>query len=61
MSAMRFNARLHASHHGPSHPLKDAGVVADSLRGKMKICTKFQTQQLEGRDGTGRMRGWEGV
>jgi hypothetical protein len=28
---MRFNARLDTSHHGPPHPFKDAGVVADSL------------------------------
>jgi hypothetical protein len=31
MFSMRFNARLDTSHHGPSHPFKDAGVVADSL------------------------------
>jgi hypothetical protein len=30
---MRFNARLGTSHHGPQHPFKDAGVVADSLTG----------------------------
>jgi hypothetical protein len=30
MSSMRFNARLDTSHHGPPHPFKDAGVVADS-------------------------------
>jgi hypothetical protein len=28
---MKFNARLNTSHHGPQHPFKDAGVVADSL------------------------------
>jgi hypothetical protein len=33
MSSMRFNARLDTSHHGPPHPCKDAGVVADSLTG----------------------------
>jgi hypothetical protein len=30
MSSMIFNERLDTSHHGPSHPFKDAGVVADS-------------------------------
>jgi hypothetical protein len=30
---MRFNLRLDTSHHGPPHPFKDAGVVADSLTG----------------------------
>jgi hypothetical protein len=30
---MKFNARLDTSHHGPSHPFKDAGVVAVSLTG----------------------------
>jgi hypothetical protein len=33
MSSMKFNARLDTSHHGPPHPYKDAGVVADSLTG----------------------------
>jgi hypothetical protein len=33
MSSMRFNARLDTSHHGPPHPHKDGGVVADSLTG----------------------------
>jgi hypothetical protein len=33
MPSMRFNARLDISHHGPLHPCKDAGVVADSLTG----------------------------
>jgi hypothetical protein len=33
MSSMKFIARLDASHQGPSHPSKDAGVVADSLTG----------------------------
>jgi hypothetical protein len=33
MSSMGFNARLGTSHHGPPHPLKDAGIVADSLTG----------------------------
>jgi hypothetical protein len=33
MSSTRFNARLDTSHHGPPHPFKDAGVVADSLTG----------------------------
>jgi hypothetical protein len=33
MSSMRFNALLDMSHHGPPHPFKDAGVVADSLTG----------------------------
>jgi hypothetical protein len=30
---VRFKARLDTSHHGPPHPFKDAGVVADSLTG----------------------------
>jgi hypothetical protein len=33
MSSMRFDARLDTPHYGPWHPLKDAGVVADSLTG----------------------------
>jgi hypothetical protein len=33
MSSMIFNAPLDTSHHGPPHPIKDAGVVADSLTG----------------------------
>jgi hypothetical protein len=33
MSSMRFNARLDASHHGPPHPYKDAGVVKNRLTG----------------------------
>jgi hypothetical protein len=33
MSAMRFNAHIDTSHHGPPHPSKDANVVADSLTG----------------------------
>jgi hypothetical protein len=33
MSSIRFSARLDTSHHGPPHPLKDVGVVADSLTG----------------------------
>jgi hypothetical protein len=32
-SSVRFNARIDTSHQGPSHPCKDAGVVADSLTG----------------------------
>jgi hypothetical protein len=31
MAFMRSNARLDASHRGPSHPFKDASVVADNL------------------------------
>jgi hypothetical protein len=31
MSSMRFSARLDTSHHGPPHPYKDGGAVADSL------------------------------
>jgi hypothetical protein len=30
MSSVRFSARLDI-YHGPPHPFKDAGVVADSL------------------------------
>jgi hypothetical protein len=33
MSFMRFNARFDTSYHGPPHPFKDAGLVADSLTG----------------------------
>jgi Zn-finger nucleic acid-binding protein len=33
MSSVRFNSRLDTPHHGPSHPFKDAGAVADSLPG----------------------------
>jgi hypothetical protein len=33
MSCLSFNARLDTSHHGPPHPYKDAGAVADSLTG----------------------------
>jgi hypothetical protein len=33
MFSMRFNASLDTIHHGLPHPLKDAGVVADSLTG----------------------------
>jgi hypothetical protein len=31
MSSMRFYVCFDMSHHGPPHPYKDAGVVADSL------------------------------
>jgi hypothetical protein len=31
--SMGFNARLDTSHHGPPHPFKVAGAVADSLTG----------------------------
>jgi hypothetical protein len=30
---MKFNARLDTSHHGPQHPFRDVGVLADSLTG----------------------------
>jgi hypothetical protein len=30
---MGFKARIVTSHHGPTHPFKYAGVVADSLKG----------------------------
>jgi hypothetical protein len=33
MSSMRFNTCLDTSYHGPPHPYKDAGVVADILTG----------------------------
>jgi hypothetical protein len=33
MPSMRFNALLDTSHHGPPHPLKDAEVIAESLKG----------------------------
>jgi hypothetical protein len=33
MTSMTFKTCLHTSHHGPPHPFKDAGVVADSLTG----------------------------
>jgi hypothetical protein len=41
MSSMRCNARLDTSHHGPPHPFKDAGVVADSLTGIHNAMAKF--------------------
>jgi hypothetical protein len=28
---MKFSAPLDTSHHGPPHPFRDAGAVADSL------------------------------
>jgi hypothetical protein len=33
MSSMEFNAPLDTCYHGPPHPFRDAGVVADSLTG----------------------------
>jgi hypothetical protein len=44
MSSMRFNASLDASHHGPPHPYKDAGVVADSLTGIHNAPVKCQQE-----------------
>jgi hypothetical protein len=42
MPSMRFNSRLDTSHHGPSHPFKDAGIVVDSLTGiHNAICLFF--------------------
>jgi hypothetical protein len=48
---MRFNASLNTSYHGPPHPFKDAGVVADSLThpqrdGEVPLCCqqKLRTQ-----------------
>jgi hypothetical protein len=38
---MRFNASLVKSHHGPPHPLKDAGVVADSPTGIHNAMVKY--------------------
>jgi hypothetical protein len=38
---MRFNAHLDTSHHGPPHPFKDAGAVADSLTGIHNAMVKF--------------------
>jgi hypothetical protein len=43
---MRFNARLDASHHGPPHPSKDAGAVADSLTGIHSAMVKCQQELL---------------
>jgi hypothetical protein len=40
MSSMRFNARLDSSHHEPPRPLKDAGIVADSLTGSHNAIAK---------------------
>jgi hypothetical protein len=31
MSSVRFSVRLDTSHHGSPRPVRDAGVVADSL------------------------------
>jgi hypothetical protein len=36
---MRFNVRLDTSYHGPPHPFRDAGVVADSLTGTSLLST----------------------
>jgi hypothetical protein len=33
MFSIRFSTRLDLSHHGPPHPFRDAGVVADVLAG----------------------------
>jgi hypothetical protein len=33
MTSMRFDAHLDTSHHGPPHPYRDAGAVADNLTG----------------------------
>jgi hypothetical protein len=44
MPSMRFNARLDTSHHGPPHPFKDAGVVADSLTGIHSAMVKCQQE-----------------
>jgi hypothetical protein len=41
MPSMRFNARLDTSLHGPPHPFKDAGVVADSLTGTYNAVLKW--------------------
>jgi hypothetical protein len=40
MSSMRFNTRLDASHHRPTHLFKDARVVADSLTGIYNVIVK---------------------
>jgi hypothetical protein len=47
MSCMGFNARLDTSHHGPTHPFKDGGVVADSLT-RIHNAMKLGTQGLSG-------------
>jgi hypothetical protein len=41
MSSMRFNARLYTLYHGPPHPLKDAGVVADTLTSIQSAMVKW--------------------
>jgi hypothetical protein len=41
MSSMRFNAHLGTYHHGPPHPFKDTGVVADSLTGIHNAMVKY--------------------
>jgi hypothetical protein len=44
MSPMRFNARLDMSHHGPPHPFKDGGAVADTLTGIHSAMVKCQQE-----------------
>jgi hypothetical protein len=41
---MRFNAR-HMSHHGPPHPFRYAGVVADSCDVEVPICSQQDLQE----------------
>jgi hypothetical protein len=40
MSSMKFNARLDMSHHGPTHPFKEAGLVEDRLTGIHNVMVK---------------------
>jgi hypothetical protein len=50
MTSMRFNARLHTSHHGPTHPLKDDWVFVDGLtgvhdgNGEVSLCGQQELQ-----------------
>jgi hypothetical protein len=44
MSSIKFNGPLDMSHHGPPHPSKDAGVVADSLTGTHSAMVKCQQE-----------------
>jgi hypothetical protein len=40
MASTRFSAHLDTSHHGPPYTFKDAGVVADILKGIRNLMVK---------------------
>jgi hypothetical protein len=40
MSSMNFNARRDTSHHGPPHPLRDVGALADSVTDVHNVMVK---------------------